>query len=230
LSNERVHRKGAGGGLTYAQAAKRAIELGGRYDGHQVPEDINVMTKGAAAKHAGLGVMGVAKDNYPRNGTTYSFVIGFAEVEVDVETGKVTLVDYLGVGDVGTVINPRSLLAQIKGGSCLGIAHALQQKWVFDPKYGLMVSRRFHYSKPLTILDIPATMNADAVNLPDPETPVGARGVGEPPVGAGYGAVLNAIADAVGVDVFRRAPVTADLVLMSLENKKRMHEPLQAHV
>ena len=74
------------------------------------------------------------------------------------------------------------------------------------------------------------TPQADAVGLPDPETPVGARGVGEPPVGAGYGAVLNAIADAVGVEVFRRAPVTADIVLMSLENKKRMHEPLQAHV
>ena len=64
--------------------------------------------------------MGVAKDNYPRDGTTYSFVVGFAEVEVDVETGKVTLIDYLGVGDVGTVVNPRSLLAQINGGSCLG--------------------------------------------------------------------------------------------------------------
>ena len=54
--------------------------------------------------------MGVAKDTYPRDGDTYSFVIGFAEVEVDVETGKVTLVDFLGVGDVGTVVNPRSLL------------------------------------------------------------------------------------------------------------------------
>jgi CO/xanthine dehydrogenase Mo-binding subunit len=231
LGNERVYRRGSPGrGMAYTQAAQRAIELGGKYDGHEVPEDVNAMTKRAAAMHAGLGLMGVAKDNYPRNGTTYSFVVGFAEVEVDVETGKVTLIDYLGVGDVGTVINPRSLLAQIKGGSCLGIAHALQQKWVFDQKYGLMVSRRFHYTKPLTILDIPATMHADAVNLPDPETPVGARGVGEPPVGAGYGAVLNAIADAVGVDVFRRAPVTADLVLMSLENGRRMHEPLQAHV
>src|SRR5882672_1067597 len=231
LGNERVYRRGSpGSGMTYTQAAKRAIELGGRYDGHEVPDDINAMTKRAAEMHAGLGVMGVAKDNYPRNGATYSFVIGFAEVEVDVETGKVTLIDYLGVGDVGTVINPRSLLAQIKGGSCLGIAHALQQKWVFDPKYGLMVSRRFHYTKPLTILDIPASMNADAVGLPDPETPVGAREIGEPPVGAGYGAVLNAIADAVGVDVFRRAPVTADLVLTYLENKKRVHEPLQAHV
>jgi len=231
LGNERVYRRGSpGSGMSYIQAAKRAIELGGKYDGHEVPDDVNAMTKRAAAMHAGLGVMGVAKDNYPRNGTTYSFVVGFAEVEVDVETGKVTLIDYLGVGDVGTVINPRSLLAQIKGGSCLGIAHALQQKWVFDQKYGLMVSRRFHYTKPLTILDIPVSMQADAVNLPDPETPVGARGVGEPPVGAGYGAVLNAIADAVGVDVFRRAPVTADLVLMSLENGRRMHEPLQAHV
>jgi len=231
LGNERVYRRGSPAtGMSYAQAAKRAIELGGKYDGHEVADDLNAMTKRAAAMHAGVGLMGVAKDNYPRNGTTYSFVIGFAEVEVDVETGKVTLVDYLGVGDVGTVVNPRSLLAQIKGGSCLGIAHALQQKWVFDQKYGLMVSRRFHYTKPLTILDIPASMQADAVNLPDPETPVGARGVGEPPVGAGYGAVLNAIADAVGVDVFRRAPVTADLVLMSLENGRRMHEPLQAHL
>jgi CO/xanthine dehydrogenase Mo-binding subunit len=231
LGNERVYRRGSPAtGMSYAQAAKRAIELGGKYDGHEVADDLNAMTKRAAAMHAGVGLMGVAKDNYPRNGTTYSFVIGFAEVEVDVETGKVTLVDYLGVGDVGTVVNPRSLLAQIKGGSCLGIAHALQQKWVFDQKYGLMVSRRFHYTKPLTILDIPASMQADAVNLPDPETPVGARGVGEPPVGAGYGAVLNAIADAVGVDVFRRAPVTADLVLMSLEHGRRMHEPLRAHL
>ena len=141
-----------------------------------------------------------------------------------------TLVDYLGVGDVGTVVNPRSLLAQIKGGSCLGIAHALQQKIVYDPKYGLSLARRFHHSKPLTILDIPATMQATALDLPDPETPVGARGVGEPPVGAGYGSVLNAIADAVGVDIFRRAPVTADIVLMSLEHGRRMHAPLQAHL
>ena len=47
---------------------------------------------------------------------------------------------------------------------------------------------RFHYSKPLSILDIPATMRAEALDIADPETPVGARGVGEPPVGAGYGA------------------------------------------
>jgi len=231
IGGERVYRRGSPGrGLTYAQAARRAIELGGTYDGHELPGDINPMTRDSATSLAGLGLMGVAKDNHPRDGVTYSFVIGFAEVEVDVETGEVRLVDFLGVGDVGTVINPRSLLAQIKGGSCLGIAHAICQKSVVDPRYGVSLTDRFHYSKPLTILDIPARMQADALNLADPETPVGARGVGEPPVGAGYGAVLGAIADAIGVDVFRRAPVTADIILMSLENGRRMHEPLRAHV
>ena len=231
VGNERVYRRGnPGRGLTYAQAARRAIELGGRFDGHELPADINAATKGAASGLVGLGLMGVAKDNYPRDGTTYSFVVGFAEVEVDVETGKVHLIDYLGVGDVGTVVNPRSLLAQINGGSCLGIAHALFQKLIYDPQYGLSLGRRFHYNKPLTILDIPSRLQADALDIPDPETPVGARGVGEPPVGAGYGSVMNAIADAVGVDAFRRAPVTSDIILMSVEHGRRMHDPLQQHI
>ena len=231
LADERVFRRGnRARGLTYAQAAARAIELGGRFDGHELPEDIHAATKAAAAGLAGLGLMGVAKDSYPRDGDSYSFVIGFAEVEVDVETGQVTLVDYLGVGDVGTVVNPRSLLAQINGGSCLGIAHALFQKLVYDPHYGVSLANRFHYNKPLTILDVPARLQAVALDIPDPETPVGARGVGEPPVGSGYAAVMNAIADAIGVDAFRRAPVTSDLVLMALEHGRRMHEPLQAHI
>jgi CO/xanthine dehydrogenase Mo-binding subunit len=174
--------------------------------------------------------MGVAKDNYPRDGDTYSFVAGFAEVEVDVETGHVRLVDYLAVGDVGTVVNPRSLHGQLLGGSCLGIGHALMQKWVFDQHYGVPLAKRFYQNKPLTILDIPATMHSEALGIADPETPVGARGVGEPPVGAGYGSVLNAIASAIGEDAFRRAPVTADIILTSLEEGRRVHEPLMAHL
>jgi CO/xanthine dehydrogenase Mo-binding subunit len=231
LGEERVSRKGnRSRGMTYAQAAVRAIELGGKYDGHELPADIHPVTKRSAAALAGLGLMGVAKDTYPRDGDTYSFVAGFAEVEVDVETGKVRLVDYLAVADVGTVINPRSLHGQILGGINLGVGHALQQKWVYDRQYGVALAKRFHHNKPLRILDIPATMRTEALGLADPETPVGARGVGEPPVGAGYGAVLNAIADAVGEDMFRRAPVTADIVLMALEHGKRMHEPLMAHL
>lgn len=102
----------------------------------------------------------------------------------------------------------------------LGIAHALCQKIVYHPHYGLALSRRFHYNTPPTILDVPLKMGAVALGLPDPETPVGARGVGEPPAGAGFGAVLNAIADAIGEDALRRAPVSSDVVLMSLNARE----------
>jgi len=230
LGDERVYRRGnPSRGLTYAQAAARAIELGGKYDGHEVPDDIHAMTKASATALAGSGLMGVAKDSYPRDGDTYSFIAGFAEVEVDVETGKVQLVDYLAVADVGTVINPRSLHGQILGGINLGIGHALSQKWVYDTQYGVPLAKRFHHTKPVTILDIPSVMRTDALGLADPETPTGARGVGEPPVGAGYGSVLNAIANAIGEDAFRRAPVTADIVLTSLEHGARVHE-MRAHL
>ena len=98
----RVRRGAPGRGLSYEQAAKRALALGGKYDGHELPEDIHAVTTRAATALAGLGLMGVAKDNFPRHAdATYSFVAGFAEVEVDVETGETTLVDYLGVGDSG---------------------------------------------------------------------------------------------------------------------------------
>jgi CO/xanthine dehydrogenase Mo-binding subunit len=73
-------------------------------------------------------------------------------------------------------------------------------------------------------------MRTEALGLADPETPVGARGVGEPPVGAGYGSVMNAIFDALGEDVFRRAPVTADIVLTWIEHRRRTHDPLTAHI
>ena len=62
---------------------------------------------------------------------------------------------------------------------------------MIDPQYGVSLARRFHYNKPLTILDIPESCRPTALDMPDPETPVGARGVGEPPVGAGYGAVTQ---------------------------------------
>ncbi len=223
---------GPGGrGLSFADAATKAIARGGRFDGHELPGDIHAMTRASATALAGQGLMGVAKDTYPHDGDTHSYVVGFAEVEVDVETGAVTLIEYTAVADVGTVVNPRSLGGQILGGSCLGIGHALCQKSVYDQQYGVALARRFHHTKPLTIMDVPADgLHSAALDLADPDTPVGARGVGEPPVGAGFGAVLAAIADAVGDDVFRRAPVTADLVLTALEAGRRTHDVTTSHV
>jgi xanthine dehydrogenase molybdenum-binding subunit len=230
VANERVFRKGGGAGMTLAQAAKHAIELGGVYDGHEAPADVHKLTKASVAALAGQGLVVAAKDNYPRDGSTYSYVASFAEVEVDVETGKYYIVDFLASGDVGTVIHPRALGGQMLGRSTLGMGHALGQKWVFDPHYGEMLSKRFYQSKPPTILDVPVDMQWTALDIPDPETPVGARGVGEPPVGGGCAVILNALSDALGDEVFQRAPVNADTILTSLEAGRPVQHPLMAHI
>ena len=230
VAKERVFRKGGGASMTLAQAAQHAIELGGIYDGHEAPADVHKLTKASITALAGQGLVAAAKDNYPRDGSTYSYVASFAEVEVDVETGKYYIVDFLASADVGTVIHPRALGGQVLGRSTLGIGHAIGQKWVFDPRYGEMLSKRFYQSKPPTILDVPVDMQWMALDIPDPETPVGARGVGEPPVGGGCASVLNALSDALGDEIFQRAPVNADTILTSLEAGRPMQHPLMAHI
>ena len=228
VANERV--SSGGRGMSLAEAARKAIELGGKYDGHELPADINTYTKGSATALAGQGLRGVAKDTYPRDGVSKSFVAAFAEVEVDLETGRYQVLDMAAAIDCGTVLHPRVLGGQLWGGIMLGLSHATGMRFVYDQHFGVPLAKRFYNSKPPSILDIPARMRWEALDLPDPETPVGARGMGESPVGAGFGAVANAIANAVGHDVFRRAPVMLDTILMALETGKPAHEPLTANI
>jgi xanthine dehydrogenase molybdenum-binding subunit len=228
VANERVFHGGRS--MTLAQAAQHAIQLGGKYDGHEPAEDVNKFTKASVAALAGQGLVAAAKDKYPHDGQTFSYVASFAEVEVDTETGKYNITDFLAVADVGTVIHPKALSGQILGRSTLGIGHAIGQKWVLDPHYGHTISLRFYHTKPPTILDVPVNMQWAALDIPDPETPVGARGIGEPPVGGGCGAILNALSDALGDEIFRRAPVNADTILTSLEAGRPMQDPLTAHI
>ena len=230
VANERVSRKGGGPGMTLAHAAQRAIQLGGAYDGHELPADINKFTVTSATALAGQGLLAVAKDKYPHDGNTFSFVATFAEIEADVETGQYHILDFLAYADVGTVLHPKALGGQILGRSTLGIGHAIGQKWVYDQQYGLAVSRRFHHTKPPTILDIPDKMAWGAVEIPDPETPIGSRGIGEPPVGGGCAAILNALSDALGDEIFRRAPVTSDVILASLEAGRPAQDPLRSNI
>ena len=227
-----VIRKGGGLVMTWAQAAEAAITLGGIYDGTETPKEINAMTKAAAAAHKGRGLMGVARDNLPRDGQTYGFMSAFAEVEVDVETGVWTIIDFVGVADVGTVIHPNSLGAQINGGSLQGIGHIRSQKLVYDPHYGAGLSHRMHNNKPPSILDVPFNAKWGAVGLPDPTNPVGAKGIGEPSTVAAAGAVLAALADAVGDDIIRRTPVQPEHIAAALANgrKPMMPNPLQAFI
>jgi hypothetical protein len=89
---------------------------------------------------------------------------------------RTEIIDYLGVGDVGTVVNPRSLHAQILGGSILGLGHGFSQRWQYDQHYGVPVAKRF-YQEPAdhdSRCALSERSQGDALNIPDPETPVGA--------------------------------------------------------
>jgi CO/xanthine dehydrogenase Mo-binding subunit len=189
------------------------------------------MTRAAAAAHKGRGLMGVARDNLPRDGQTYGFMAAFAEVEVDTETGVWTITDFVGVADVGTVMHPNSLGGQILGGGIQGIGHVRSQKLVYDPHYGAGLATRMHHNKPPTILDIPLKSQWAAVGLPDPTNPIGAKGIGEPSTVAAAGAVLAALADAVGDDVIRRTPVQPEMIMATLANNRQIaYEPLTAFI
>jgi xanthine dehydrogenase molybdenum-binding subunit len=230
VADMRVSRKGGGAAMSFAQAAQAAIKLGGIYDGHDVNPQVNPYTKKSVAALAGTGLVASAKDTYPQDGDSFSFLACFAEVEVDVETGKYYITDYLGYADVGTVIHPAALGGQVLGRSTLGIAHAIGQKWVIDPQYGVTVAERFYQNRPPSILDVPVDMKWNALNIPDPETPVGARGCGEPPVGGGCASITNALADALGDNIFQRVPVNSDTILTSYEAGRPMQNPFVAHI
>ena len=233
VADGRVFRRGnRSQGMTFARAAERAIALGGTYDGHEVPEDINEMTKASGAALAGLGLMGIAKDNFETGGRNISYAIGFAEVEVDLETGGVALQDYKVASDAGTIVNPRTFAAQLHGGGIQGFGVARGQKWVYDRRWGLHVSKRFYSNRPPTILDVPHEREMEwvAAGEPDPFNPLGARGIGEPSQGAGTGAVICAIANALGEDgYFNRTPIMTDMILTKLEGLPEPHSRLATH-
>jgi CO/xanthine dehydrogenase Mo-binding subunit len=148
---------------------------------------------------------------------------------VDRETGVIHIKELLSVADCGTVINPRSLEAQTYGGVLQGMSQARFEKWGFDPRWGVNQNKRLYNAKPFSILDIPEELGFAAVNLADRENPIGSRGIGEPPVGAGAAVVLSAVFDALGVYI-NRTPITPDRVLMAIEGGDPGYTRLQTNV
>jgi xanthine dehydrogenase molybdenum-binding subunit len=230
IGGERVFAKSdPSKGLTYAQAAQRAIDLGGKFDGHEVADDLNVMTKASAAGVAGTGLVGVAKDNLPRTGTVPALAAGFIEIELDVETGKFEILDYVGVADCGTVLHPQGLSHQIKSGAVMGIGMAVTERHIYDPQNGLPGNVGLLQAKPVSYLDVPATMQTAWVDIADPQNPVGAKGIGEPVQGCASAALLCAISDALGGHYFNRTPVMPDMIVNAAAKRDPSHKPLQVN-
>jgi xanthine dehydrogenase molybdenum-binding subunit len=216
--------------LTYARAAQLAIELGGKYSGKELPEDINPITKRAASALADTGLIGVSKDYIKRTASVPSLVSVFAQIELDLETGKFKILDFAGVADCGTILHPQSYHHQMNGGSVMGVGMAVLERWVYDTQFGRPANRGFYQQKPPTWLDVPLNMKVDAVNKPDPQNPVGVKGMGEPIMGGAAAALLCAISDALGGHLFYRQPVLPDMILNAAAGKPQSHKPLQVNI
>jgi CO/xanthine dehydrogenase Mo-binding subunit len=215
--------------MTYAQAANVAVELGGRYSGHEMPDDINPMTRRSVEQLAGTGLIGVARDNLGNRGTVPALAAGFVEIELDLETGRYEILDYLGVADCGMVLHPQSLATQVRGGAVMGFGMAGSERHVYDARWGLPGSVGLHQAKPPSYLDVPSEMGWAAVDQADPDNPVGAKGIGEPLMGCAASALLCAISDALGGVYFNRTPIVADMIVNAVAGRPQSHRPLQVN-
>jgi CO/xanthine dehydrogenase Mo-binding subunit len=139
--------------------------------------------------------------------------VAFIEIELDVETGKYEILDMVNVADSGTIVHPQGMRNQLRGGAVWGIGLSAYERHLYDPQNGLPASTNYWQSKVPTYLDVPAQMQTGWVEFPDPQNPVGARGVGEPAMGSVSAALTCAISDALDGHLFNTAPITADMII-----------------
>ncbi len=165
----------------------------------------------ALLPQTGNTVIGVANVDVGDWGS--SFGTHIADVEVDPETGKVTLLRYTVVQDVGRAMNPTQVEGQMQGGATQGIGWALYEGYDYDPSGQMRNPNLLDYKIP-TALDVPA-IETVIVEVPYPGHPFGARGVGETPIMPPPAAIAEAIYQAVGARV-DDLPMTPARVLEAL--------------
>jgi len=136
------------------------------------------------------------------------------DVEVDVETGQVTILRYTAVQDVGKAIHPSYVEGQVQGGAVQGIGWALNEEYIYD-KNGRMDNPGFLDYRCPVASDLPM-VDAILVEVPNPRHPFGAKGVGEVPIVPPMAAVANAIRDAIGIRM-HHLPMSPPKVLAALE-------------
>jgi CO/xanthine dehydrogenase Mo-binding subunit len=141
------------------------------------------------------------------------------DVEVDTETGAVTVLNVYSVYEVGRVVNPRLVEGQVIGGVVMGMGAALTE--TVYPKYPLIDNQATSFREYVlpTAGDIP-NIRYKLIESPTPTGPYGAKGVGEMVVNSIAPAIVNAVYDAIGVQI-TDLPLTPEKVLKALEQKKR---------
>ncbi|HVC64198.1 MAG TPA: xanthine dehydrogenase family protein molybdopterin-binding subunit [Candidatus Dormibacteraeota bacterium] len=145
------------------------------------------------------------------------FAAQLARLELDPDTGEVTLLDFVVVQDVGKAINPMGVAGQMQGGAVQSIGMALTEGLQFDDSGRLTNPSLLDYRK-LTAADLP-NLETIIVEVPAPAGPFGARGVGEPPIIPAPAAIANAIQNATGARL-TELPMSPERIALALVNGK----------
>ncbi|NWG03726.1 MAG: xanthine dehydrogenase family protein [Syntrophaceae bacterium] len=143
---------------------------------------------------------------------TYAFATHLAEVEVDTESGKVSVNRVIASHDVGKAIHPQNVIGQIMGGVAMGTGFALMEEYVPGEKTSFV-----NYLIP-TSKDVPEVIPI-VVEDKEPTGPFGAKGVGEPALIPSAPAILNAIAEAIGQRIYD-LPANLERVLGAVQKRK----------
>jgi CO/xanthine dehydrogenase Mo-binding subunit len=165
----------------------------------------------AMQSQTGGPITGVGNINVGEWGSAFGAHI--ADVEVDPETGKVKLLRYTVIQDVGTAIHPGLVEGQLQGGAAQGIGWALYEGYVYDERGQMLNPTLLDYRQP-TALDVPP-IETVIVEVPYPKHPYGVRGVGETPIVPPPAAIANAIYRAVSARV-EQLPMTPARILESM--------------
>jgi CO/xanthine dehydrogenase Mo-binding subunit len=159
-------------------------------------------------------VLGVSHPAFSKQAP--AFAAQLARVEIDPDTGQVTLHDFVVVQDAGKAINPLGVEGQMQGGAVQSLGIALTEGMMYDDTGRLMNASLLDYRK-LTAADLP-NIETIIVEVPSPAGPFGARGVGEPPIVPAPAAIANAIQDATGVRL-TELPLTPEKIALAVARK-----------
>lgn len=170
-----------------------------------------------AGKLIATGGTIVGRASVDPTGIGGAFATHIVDVEVDVETGKVQILRYTAVQDVGQAIHPSYVEGQMQGGAVQGIGWALNEAYLYNDQ-GVMTNSSFLDYRMPTSLDLPM-IDAVIVEVPNPGHPFGVRGVGEVPIVPPCGAIANAIYHAIGVRM-TELPMSPGRVVKAMQDKK----------
>ena len=144
------------------------------------------------------GIAAPAPDDTVNSSAAYGFLADVAVVEVDPDTGEVSVRDYVTVHDAGRVLHPQLAEGQVLGGLAHGLGAALLERHVYDDDGNLLTATFVDYPTP-TATELPRPIT-EMVGSPSPVTPLGAKGLGEGTTMTAPAAIANAVADALGLD------------------------------